>query len=114
MGSDFIAESKATQQLLRFSSDKSKSSDKTAPVRSNYVKQIDARYGQSVQEQVFPTSLNLVLTSPDQRKKTTTECMVHFPGPPAQVWCGMGDGQVKIYRMPSLQFLQSLPVGCSR
>eukprot|EP00045_Choanoeca_perplexa_P016198 m.214798 g.214798 ORF g.214798 m.214798 type:complete len:1037 (+) comp17196_c0_seq50:1117-4227(+) len=90
MGSDFIAESKATQQLLRFSSDKSKGMEKTAPVRSNYVKQIDA--------------------SPDQRKKTTTECMVHFPGPPAQVWCGMGDGQVKIYRMPSLQFLQSLPL----
>ena len=50
------------------------------------------------------------LLSPDQRKKTTTECMIHFPGPPSQVWCGMGDGQAKIYLMPTLKFQHSLPV----
>eukprot|EP00730_Choanoeca_flexa_P002831 TRINITY_DN11196_c0_g1_i1.p1 TRINITY_DN11196_c0_g1~~TRINITY_DN11196_c0_g1_i1.p1 ORF type:complete len:1069 (+),score=234.72 TRINITY_DN11196_c0_g1_i1:392-3208(+) len=87
MNNDYIASSKPTQDLLRFTADRG-AKDKSAPVRNHYVKQVDS--------------------SPDQRKKTTVECMVYTSGQSPQMWCGMGDGQVKIYRMPAMTYLQSL------
>ncbi|EDQ89601.1 uncharacterized protein MONBRDRAFT_25114 [Monosiga brevicollis MX1] len=87
---DFLSSNAAAQELLRFSHGQGRMGGVAMPVRDNFVRQVEAMT--------------------DQGGKLTTECMVAILHPFQQLWCGMGNGSINTFLLPTLKFQQRLPM----
>ena len=87
--SDYIADAPQVQKLLALSAEKHPQLW-SFQARSAFVQRVDA--------------------SPDQVRKSSCNCLLHRKDVLDGLWCGMSDGCLRIYRIPALDLVSSLPL----